>query len=135
MEVVTTTQILSAEDEYERDFTGTSIFHSASDTKRIAARSKRSDGDVHSASVRRGGNRNYDVQCFGTTVKRVSTGTFLAAVLIVLTGILLTGGLHLDGWTDTADAFFSYQDRKSGLKLWKIQELARSVQWRYYFLS
>ena len=41
-----------------------------------------------------------------------TAGTFLAAVLIVLTGILLTGGLHLDGWTDTADAFFSYQDQQ-----------------------
>ena len=36
-------------------------------------------------------------------------GTFLAAVFIVLTGIVLTGGLHLDGWADTGDAFFSYQ--------------------------
>ncbi|QUW21130.1 adenosylcobinamide-GDP ribazoletransferase [Sporosarcina sp. Marseille-Q4063] len=46
-----------------------------------------------------------------------STGTFLAAVFIVLTGILLTGGLHLDGWTDTADAFFSYQDREKRLEI------------------
>ncbi|WP_172371302.1 adenosylcobinamide-GDP ribazoletransferase [Sporosarcina jiandibaonis] len=46
-----------------------------------------------------------------------STGTFFAAVSIVLTGILLTGGLHLDGWTDTADAFFSYQDQGKRLEI------------------
>ncbi|WP_210470248.1 adenosylcobinamide-GDP ribazoletransferase [Sporosarcina sp. 6E9] len=47
----------------------------------------------------------------------LSTGTFLAAVCIVLTGILLTGGLHFDGWTDTGDAFFSYQDREKRLEI------------------
>jgi adenosylcobinamide-GDP ribazoletransferase len=46
-----------------------------------------------------------------------STSTFLAAVFIVLTGILLTGGLHLDGWTDTADAFFSYQDQGKRIEI------------------
>lgn len=34
----------------------------------------------------------------------------LTAVLLVVTGFVLTGGLHLDGWADTADAFFSYKD-------------------------
>lgn len=33
-------------------------------------------------------------------------GTLLTAVLILLAGIVLTGGLHLDGWADTGDAFF-----------------------------
>lgn len=33
----------------------------------------------------------------------------LTATLLVVTGFILTGGLHLDGWADTADAFFSYQ--------------------------
>ncbi|MCZ2257500.1 adenosylcobinamide-GDP ribazoletransferase [Sporosarcina sp. G11-34] len=40
------------------------------------------------------------------------TGTFLAAVLVTLTGVVLTGGLHLDGWADTGDAFFSYKDQE-----------------------
>ncbi|KAA0955686.1 adenosylcobinamide-GDP ribazoletransferase [Sporosarcina sp. ANT_H38] len=44
-------------------------------------------------------------------------GTFLAAVLIVLVGIVLTGGLHLDGWADTGDAFFSYKDREKRLEI------------------
>lgn len=33
----------------------------------------------------------------------------LTATLLVVTGFILTGGLHLDGWADTADAYFSYQ--------------------------
>lgn len=33
----------------------------------------------------------------------------LTAVLLVAIGFGLTGGLHLDGWADTADAFFSYK--------------------------
>ena len=44
-------------------------------------------------------------------------GTFLVAVLIVLTGIMLTGGLHLDGFADTGDAFFSYKDREKRLAI------------------
>jgi len=44
-------------------------------------------------------------------------GTLLASVLIVLTGIILTGGLHLDGWADTGDAFFSYKDREKRLEI------------------
>lgn len=36
-------------------------------------------------------------------------GSFLTAVLLVAIGFALTGGLHLDGWADTADAFFSYK--------------------------
>lgn len=34
----------------------------------------------------------------------------LTATLLIATGFILTGGLHLDGWADTADAFFSYQE-------------------------
>lgn len=44
-------------------------------------------------------------------------GPFLTAVCIVLTGIMLTGGLHLDGWADTGDAFFSYQERDKRLAI------------------
>ena len=38
-------------------------------------------------------------------------------MLVVLTGIMLTGGLHLDGWADTGDAFFSYKDREKRLEI------------------
>lgn len=35
-----------------------------------------------------------------------------SAILLLLTSIVLTGGLHLDGWVDVSDAFFSYQDKE-----------------------
>lgn len=35
----------------------------------------------------------------------------LTAFSIVIVGILLSGGLHMDGFIDTSDAFFSYKDR------------------------
>ena len=42
----------------------------------------------------------------------------IAFVLWVLT-IALTGGLHLDGWIDASDAFFSYQDKERRLEIMK----------------
>ena len=47
----------------------------------------------------------------------LGTGTLITAVFIVLTSIIMTGGLHLDGWADTGDAFFSYQDREKRLEI------------------
>lgn len=43
--------------------------------------------------------------------------SFLAAVLIVLAGLVATGGLHVDGFADLGDAFFSYQDREKRLTI------------------
>jgi adenosylcobinamide-GDP ribazoletransferase len=43
----------------------------------------------------------------------------LAAVLGLLTGIILTGGLHLDGFMDTADGIFSARDRERMLEIMK----------------
>ena len=37
-----------------------------------------------------------------------------AAFAVWLAGILLTGGIHLDGWMDASDAFFSYSDPRVG---------------------
>ena len=50
-------------------------------------------------------------------INNLGAGPLLAAIFIVLTSIVLTGGLHLDGWADTADAFFSYQDKKKRLEI------------------
>ena len=47
----------------------------------------------------------------------LGSGSLLTAVFIVLTGIVLTGGLHLDGWADTGDSFFSYRDRDKRLEI------------------
>ncbi|GLY11575.1 adenosylcobinamide-GDP ribazoletransferase [Pseudobacillus badius] len=42
-----------------------------------------------------------------------------SAFLFWLLPILWTGGLHLDGWIDTSDAFFSYRDRSRRLEILK----------------
>ncbi|MCD7035510.1 adenosylcobinamide-GDP ribazoletransferase [Metabacillus sp. GX 13764] len=41
------------------------------------------------------------------------------AFIIWLFPILLTGGLHLDGWMDACDAYFSYRDREKRLEIMK----------------
>lgn len=40
-----------------------------------------------------------------------------AAFIIWLLTIILTGGLHLDGWIDASDAFFSYRDIQKRLEI------------------
>lgn len=41
------------------------------------------------------------------------------AFLLWLATILVTGGIHLDGWIDTSDAYFSFQDREKRLQIMK----------------
>ena len=41
----------------------------------------------------------------------------LFAILVVVAGIVMTGGLHLDGWIDMGDAYFSYQDKRRRLEI------------------
>ncbi|MFJ8236938.1 adenosylcobinamide-GDP ribazoletransferase [Ureibacillus sp. NPDC094379] len=43
--------------------------------------------------------------------------TILLAVILVVASIIMTGGLHLDGWIDMGDAYFSYQDQKRRLEI------------------
>lgn len=42
-----------------------------------------------------------------------------AAFILWLATILLTGGIHLDGWMDASDAYFSYQDQEKRLEIMK----------------
>ncbi|WP_028403344.1 adenosylcobinamide-GDP ribazoletransferase [Ectobacillus panaciterrae] len=42
-----------------------------------------------------------------------------AAFAVWLAAILLTGGIHLDGWMDASDAFFSYRDQEKRLEIMK----------------
>ena len=44
---------------------------------------------------------------------------WIAAALVLIANLLLTGGLHLDGFMDTADAFFSHRDRERMLEIMK----------------
>ena len=59
------------------------------------------------------------------TVGWAWTGAFTTAwggggsVLLIVMGIVLTGGLHLDGLADWADALGAYQDRESRLSIMK----------------
>lgn len=41
----------------------------------------------------------------------------LFAILVVVAGIVMTGGLHLDGWIDMGDAYFSYQGQDKRLEI------------------
>ncbi|MEH7178366.1 adenosylcobinamide-GDP ribazoletransferase [Neobacillus vireti] len=41
------------------------------------------------------------------------------AFLLWLTTILLTGGIHLDGWMDASDGYFSYRDQEKRLEIMK----------------
>jgi len=43
--------------------------------------------------------------------------TLTAAFAVWLAMIILTGGIHLDGWMDTSDAFFSYRDKEKRLEI------------------
>ncbi|HEX5564223.1 MAG TPA: adenosylcobinamide-GDP ribazoletransferase [Sporosarcina sp.] len=47
----------------------------------------------------------------------IGTGSLLASVFVVVAGIALTGGLHLDGFADMGDAFFSYRDKEKRLEI------------------
>ncbi len=41
----------------------------------------------------------------------------LLAICLVVATIVMSGGLHLDGWIDMGDAYFSYQDQKRRLEI------------------
>lgn len=41
------------------------------------------------------------------------------AFLLWLATIIITGGIHLDGWMDVSDAYFSYQDQEKRLEIMK----------------
>lgn len=41
----------------------------------------------------------------------------VAAFAVWLAGMIVTGGIHLDGWMDASDAYFSYRDREKRLEI------------------
>ncbi|MFC5604921.1 adenosylcobinamide-GDP ribazoletransferase [Sporosarcina koreensis] len=57
----------------------------------------------------------YGVSILFTDV--IGTGSLLASVFVVVVGVALTGGLHLDGFADMGDAFFSYRDKEKRLEI------------------
>jgi adenosylcobinamide-GDP ribazoletransferase len=65
----------------------------------------------------------------------------IAAVLVTVS-IFLTGGLHLDGWIDCSDAYFSYRDKEKRLEIMKdprvgafgVLSLLFLLSWRFLFI-
>ncbi|WP_306454205.1 adenosylcobinamide-GDP ribazoletransferase [Neobacillus jeddahensis] len=59
------------------------------------------------------------VAIFYVCQQMTSFSHLAVAFLLWLATILLTGGIHLDGWMDASDAYFSYQDREKRLEIMK----------------
>jgi adenosylcobinamide-GDP ribazoletransferase len=58
--------------------------------------------------------------CFLYILLEYTPFTHLAAAFLLwLATILLTGGIHLDGWMDASDAYFSYRDQEKRLEIMK----------------
>ena len=53
----------------------------------------------------------------GLLRETTDASSLLIGFIVVVIGILLTGGLHMDGLADTGDAYFSYQDREKRLDI------------------
>lgn len=43
--------------------------------------------------------------------------TIVDSILVLLLPLILTGGLHLDGWMDVSDAYFSHQSKEKKLQI------------------
>lgn len=50
-------------------------------------------------------------------VTYTALSSLFLAIVIVVAMIVLTGGLHLDGWLDMSDAYFSYGDKEKRLEI------------------
>lgn len=48
---------------------------------------------------------------------------FVTAIIITLSSVVLTGGLHIDGLGDTFDALYSYRDKEKMLEIMKDSRL------------
>lgn len=63
-----------------------------------------------------------------------SGDAFIAALVAVMTETALTGGLHLDGLGDTADALFSYRTKDRMLEIMKDSRLGTNAMLAVLFL-
>ncbi|GGH13491.1 adenosylcobinamide-GDP ribazoletransferase [Paenibacillus segetis] len=55
----------------------------------------------------------------GATLSSWALPTLPAAVITLILWVWITGGLHLDGWMDSADALLSYRSREKMLEIMK----------------
>lgn len=66
----------------------------------------------------------------------------ILALLVLNVPILITGGLHLDGWMDMSDALFSYRDKQKRLEImsdprtgsFAVLSVILLLAWRYVFI-
>lgn len=59
---------------------------------------------------------------------------YIASIIITLTCVVLTGGLHIDGLGDTFDAIYSYRDRERMLEIMKDSRLGTNSLLAILFL-
>lgn len=57
--------------------------------------------------------------CWGIYAPKIPVGNTLWGVILTLIPLLVTGGIHLDGLLDTADALSSYQSKERRLEILK----------------
>ncbi|TCP31257.1 cobalamin-5'-phosphate synthase [Scopulibacillus darangshiensis] len=67
----------------------------------------------------------------------------IMALIILTLSIALTGGLHIDGWMDCSDAYFSFRDRNKRLEIMKdphvgafaVLSLLFMLAWRFLLIG
>lgn len=59
---------------------------------------------------------------------------FITSIVITLTLVILTGGLHIDGLGDTFDAIYSYRDKEKMLEIMKDSRLGTNSLLAIMFL-
>ncbi|MGL4910860.1 MAG: adenosylcobinamide-GDP ribazoletransferase [Romboutsia sp.] len=59
---------------------------------------------------------------------------FISSIIITLAGVILTGGLHIDGLGDTFDALYSYRDKEKMLEIMKDSRLGTNSLLAIMFL-
>ena len=55
----------------------------------------------------------------GSFLRNIKVGNLLFAVVMTLLPVMITGGIHMDGFMDTMDAVSSYGDREKKLEILK----------------
>lgn len=57
------------------------------------------------------------------TISNLLLDSFTTSIIITLSSVILTGGLHIDGLGDTFDAIYSYRDKDRMLEIMKDSRL------------
>ncbi|WFD09553.1 adenosylcobinamide-GDP ribazoletransferase [Tepidibacter hydrothermalis] len=65
--------------------------------------------------------------CLVTYITTNLFGVYIGSVIFVLCGVVLTGGLHLDGVGDTFDGIYSYRDKERMLEIMKDSRLGTNA--------